>query len=65
MNSIDVQKETFNNYIDYQSMLHSIPLSDGHMPCAIQQLAQLGTWGAHSGNINRELKHWLGEPTLP
>ena len=63
--SIEVQQEAFNNYNDYQRMLYKIPINDGWIPRSIQQLAQLGTWGANPGNINRELKHWLGEPTLP
>ena len=25
----------------------------------------MGTWGAHPGNANRELKHWFGEPAMP
>ena len=41
-----------------------MPLNDGWIPRSIQ-LAQLGTWGGDTGNINRELKHWLGEPTFP
>lgn len=65
MSSIEVQQEAFNNYNDYQRMLYKIPLNDGWIPRSIQQLAQLGTWGGNPGNINRELKHWLGEPTFP
>ena len=65
MSAIDVQKEALNNHSDYQRMLNRIPLSEDHMPSSMQQLAQLGTWGAHPGNVNRELKHWLGEPTMP
>ena len=49
---------------DYQRMLYKIPLNDGWIPRSIHDLAQLGTWGGNPGNINRELKHWLGEPTL-
>ena len=65
MSSIAVQQEAFNNYMDYQRMLYKIPLNDGWIPRSIHDLAQLGTWGGNPGNINRELKHWLGEPTLP
>ena len=65
MSSIEVQQEAFNNYNDYQRMLYKVPLNDGWIPRSIQQLAQLGTWGGNPGNINRELKHWLGEPTFP
>ena len=65
MSSIEVQNEAHNNYFDYQRMLQSITLNDGWMSRAIHQLAQLGTRGEHNGNINRELKHWLGEPALP
>ena len=46
-------------------MLHNIHVSDVWMSRAIHEFAKLGTWGEHTGNINRELKHWLGEPTLP
>ena len=46
-------------------MLYKIHLNDGWIPRSIHDLAQLGTWGGNPGNINRELKHWLGEPTLP
>ena len=31
MGSIEVQKAAYNNYCDYQRMLHSIPLNDGWM----------------------------------
>ena len=65
MSSIHVQTEAIINFNDYQRMLHRIPLSEDWMPIAMHRLAQMGTWGAHPGNINRELKHWLGEPTLP
>ena len=65
MSSIAVQQEAYNNYMDYQRMLYKIPLNDGWIPRSIHDLAQLGTWGGNPGNINRELKHWLGEPTLP
>ena len=65
MSSIAVQQEAFNNYMDYQRMLYNVPLNDGWIPRSIHDLAQLGTWGGNPGNINRELKHWLGEPTLP
>ena len=65
MSSIEVQQEAMNSHNDYQRMLFKIPLSDGWIPRSIQYLAQLGTWGANPGNINRELKHWLGEPTFP
>lgn len=65
MSSIEVQKEALNNHNDYQRMLNRIPLNEDWMPSSIQQLAQLGNWGAHTGNINRELKHWFGEPTIP
>ena len=44
MSSVEVQTEAFDNYSDYQRMLHRIPLSDGWIPNSIQQLAQLGTW---------------------
>ena len=63
--SIEVQKEALRNYKDYQRMLGKIGLNEDWMPNCLQHLAQLGTWGAHPGNINRELKVWLGEPTLP
>ena len=46
-------------------MLYKVPLNDGWIPRTIQQLVQLGTWGANPGNINKELKHWLGAPTFP
>ena len=65
MSSIEVQQEAFNNYNDYQRMLYKVPLNEGWIPRSIQQLAQLGTWGGNPGNINRELKHLLGEPTFP
>ena len=65
MSSIAMQQEAFNNYTDYQRMLYKVPLNDGWIPRSIHDLAQLGTWGGNPGNINRELKHWLGEPTLP
>ena len=65
MSSVQVHTEALNNYNDFMRMLHRIPLSEGWMPSAIRRFAQLGTWGAHPGNVNRELKHWLGEPTLP
>ena len=61
MSSIAVQQKAFNNYMDYQRMLYKVPLNDGWIPRSIQDLAQLGTWGGNPGNINRELKHWLGE----
>ena len=60
-----MQTEALNDYTDDPRMLHSIPLSDGLMPSAIQQLAQLGTWGQHTVNVDKKLKHLLGEPTLP
>ena len=65
MSSIEVQQEALNNYNDYIRMLYKIHLNDGWIPRSIQHLAQLGTWGGNPGNINRELKHWLGEPTFP
>ena len=66
MSSIEVKKkEAYNNYFDYQRMLHNTHLNEGWMPISIHELAKLGTWGEHPGNINGELKHWLGEPTLP
>ena len=65
MSSIELQKEAHNNRVDYQRMLWKMHLSEGRMPRSIMELAKLGTWGEHPGNINRELKHWLGEPTLP
>ena len=65
MSSIAVQQEAFNNYMDYQRMLYKVPLNDDRIPRTIHDLARLGTWGDNPGNINRELKHWLGEPTLP
>ena len=65
MSSIAVQQEAFNNYMDYQRMLYKVHLNDGWIPRSIQHLAQLGTWGANPSNINRELKHWLGEQTFP
>ena len=65
MSSTEVQQEAFNNYKDYQRMLYTIPLTDGWIPRSIHQLAQFGSWGGNPGNINRDLKHWLGEPTFP
>ena len=65
MSSIEVQKEAHNSHNDYQRVLGKFPLNEDHMPTSIQQLAQLGQWGTHTGNVNRELKHWLGEPTVP
>ena len=65
MSSIAVQQEAFNNYMDYQRMLYKIHLNDGWIPRSIHDFAQLGTWGDNPGNINRELKHWIGEPTFP
>ena len=65
MSAIDVQKEALNNHSDYQRMLNIIPPNENHMPSSMQQFAQLGTRGAHPGNVNKELKHWLGEPTMP
>ena len=65
MSSIEVQQEALNTISDYQRMLYKVPLNDGWIPRSIQQLAQLGTWGGNPGNINRKLKHLLGEPTFP
>ena len=65
MSSIEVQQEAFNNYKDYQRMLYKIGLNEGWIPSSLKELSQLGTWGGNTGNINRELKHLLGEPTFP
>jgi hypothetical protein len=65
LSSIAVQQEAFNSYMDYQRMLYKVHLNDGWIPRSIHDLAQLGSWGDNPGNINRDLKHWLGEPTLP
>ena len=65
LSSVELQKEAHNNHVDYQRMLWKMHLSEGWMPRSIMEFAKLGTWGEHPGNTNRELKHWLGEPTLP
>ena len=46
-------------------MLTCIPLNEGYMPRILYSFAPLGNWGAHIGNVNGELKQWLGEATIP
>ena len=65
MSSIEVQKEALRSHNDNQRTLHSIPVNEDYMPTSIHTLAQLGNWGAQPGNVNRDLKLWLGEPTIP
>ena len=65
LSSIQVQQEALFNHSDYMRMLNNIPLSEDYMSNSLHLLAQFGNRGNHSGNVNRELKNWLGEPTVP
>ena len=56
MSSIAVQKEALRSHNDYQIMLTCIPLNEEYMPRRLYSLAQLGNWGARTGNVNRELQ---------
>ena len=65
ISSAEVQREALRSHNDFQRTLGRIPLSEDYMPNSLLKVAQLGHWEIHPGNVNRDLKHWLGESVIP
>ena len=63
--AVDVQKLSHKSFLDMRAVLQKTGMSDDHIPSSLKALASLGTWGRHPGNVNKELKSLLGEPSYP
>ena len=64
MSSTEVQNKALRSHNEYQIVLTCIPSNEDYMPRSLYSFAQLGNWEAHNGNVNSDLKKWLGEPTI-
>ena len=60
-----VQHDALKVYNDFQAALTKAGVSMHYIPNSLKALAHLGSKGKLSGNINTELKAWLGEPDVP
>ena len=60
-----VQAEARHAYDDVVETLRKCGKSPDYAPQSLKALSQLGTWGKFPGNINRELKTWLGASDEP
>ena len=65
LSAVQVQQLAFKAYTDAKSLMGSLGKSPDHIQKSLTSLAHLGNSGNHTGNINKELKAWLGEPNIP
>ena len=62
----DVQRLAHLVHTDFSSVLaKALHIPTGWIPESITKLAKLGSWGKHPGNIHRDLKILLGDPSVP
>jgi hypothetical protein len=60
-----VQRTAKLSYDDAAIMCRKAGVSTEHIPKSLRALAELGNHGNSSGNVNRDLITWLGEPCIP
>eukprot|EP00959_Pyramimonas_sp_CCMP1952_P409469 8581540-Pyramimonas_sp.AAC.1 len=65
ISAVQVQRLARKSYDDQSALLDRLEMPLNHIPVALNELAKLGCWGRHDGNINKELIAWLGHPVLP
>lgn len=65
ISAVSVQKTAAVACRDQEALLGRLNLSFDHVSKGLRKLASLGNHGKHSGDCNRELQGFLGEPTFP
>ena len=65
ISACEVQRHAHLAYKDETAILQRGGLSEGHRSRSISALAALGAWGKYSGNVQRDLLNYLGEPSTP
>ena len=61
----EVNRHALKSYRDQVRLLKSLGISEDKADSDLRDLAKLGSWGKHVGNIHPELMKWLGPPTVP
>ena len=65
ISACEIQRLANLAYKDESALLQRVGLGEGHRSRSIAALAGLGTWGKYSGNVQRDLYNYLGQPSTP
>ena len=63
--AIQVQSLAMKAYDDMRALVEKLGRSIDEIPSSLKDVAELGSRGRWTGNIQTELKLWLGEPSCP